>query len=130
MGSFSVQEDSPFGTTLNLESSLYCQRFAEGDAAVLEQKMARDCIKHYAANPLAIVTDFFSSPLRAFRSAAPPGLVLRLALAKARLAVHMLVFGRDKKKAVSVWLEAHELVTSVAVLQCRTTIATMIGDKK
>ncbi len=91
--------------------------------------MARDSIKHYTANPLLIFSDFFSSPLHALRSPAPPALVLRLALAKFRLALHMFFFGRDRKKVVSVWLEAHELVTSVAVLQCRTTIATMVAQK-
>ncbi len=32
VGSFSVQERSPFGSSLNAETLLYCMRFAEGDS--------------------------------------------------------------------------------------------------
>jgi hypothetical protein len=129
VGSYSVQEDSPFGTIRALEASLYCQRFAEGDAAVLEQKMARDHIKHYAKAPWLIVSDVLLLPIRAFSSPAPL-LSIAAGLAKARLALTMLIWGgRDKQRATTLWFESHELVTQVARLQSLLTIQQWIKRK-
>lgn len=85
VGSFSVQEDSPFSTEKNLEASLYCQRFAEGDAAVLEQKMARDHIKHYAKAPWLILSDLFlKTPLTVLKYRRNAALEVKLAISKVR----------------------------------------------
>ncbi len=144
VGSFSVQEESPFSTEINYEASLYCQRFAEGDAAVLEQKMARldqvvlfcffvltkssrDHIKHYAKAPWMIFTDLFvKTPLKLLKTRRDIWLEVELAISKARLALHMLLFGRGRN-ATKVWLEAHKLVERVARLQSQATIKNIIS---
>eukprot|EP01059_Diplonema_ambulator_P032988 TRINITY_DN6715_c0_g2_i1.p1 TRINITY_DN6715_c0_g2~~TRINITY_DN6715_c0_g2_i1.p1 ORF type:complete len:541 (+),score=113.13 TRINITY_DN6715_c0_g2_i1:72-1625(+) len=42
VGSYSLSADSPFGSTNDI---LYCMRFAEGDAHVLQQTLTRESIK-------------------------------------------------------------------------------------
>ena len=63
VGAFAVLEKSPFGSIQNHETSLYCQRFAEGDCAVLEQKMARDCVKQYSKSPLLLLWQVLNIPI-------------------------------------------------------------------
>jgi len=142
VGAFSVQEHSPFGTAQSFETSLYCQRFAEGDCAILEQKMARDSIKHYAKSPIAMVKgetcfisfslifiqfsslDLFRIPLLYARKST--ALEAQLLFAKLMLAGHMMMVSGDKTKA---WLEGHEMVTKVARLQSILSIQQTIEKR-
>jgi len=128
--------------TTESEASLYCQRFAEGDCAILEQKMARDSIKHYAKSPIAMVKgetcfisfslifiqfsslDLFRIPLLYARKST--ALEAQLLFAKLMLAGHMMMVSGDKTKA---WLEGHEMVTKVARLQSILSIQQTIEKR-
>ena len=109
VGAFAVQEHSPFGTRVNFETSLYCQRFAEGDCAILEQKMARDLIKGYAKAPWRMAVDLVQMPRLLFSRR--PLLRVQLAWARILLAGHLMLAGGDLRAS---WLEGHELVENVA----------------
>ena len=59
VGSYSLLRSSPFGTRTDL---LYVFQFAEGDAGILKQKIARDLLTKAAASPTKLAQLVSASP--------------------------------------------------------------------
>jgi acyl-CoA oxidase len=126
VGSFSVLEDSPFGSRLNAEALLYCVRFAEGDSAVLCQKIARDAIKQYQRKWWLLLSDSLRLPVLALVDWTSASLLYY----KLRLAMGMLFYGSIKggggdlkaKRQIFTWLHSHALVNRIAKLTCDIAI--------
>lgn len=134
VGSLSLFQNGPFGSRTDF---LYVFRFAEGDSAVLRQKMARDSLKVMQKSPFfAFVSHFLAStglfmrfgvlhPLLATllggfaKPFTPSPAETRAGLFRSkyywdlmRLACSMI--GVPRRESVKAWLECHSTVERVA----------------
>lgn len=129
IGAFCLLDESPFGPREDYETALYCQRFAEGSSAILEQKMARDCIRHYAGKPWLMLADIGALIPALIKKKKNAWLRIQTVLAQVGLGIHMVQEGGlrpSQEKTMQVWLDAHEKVEKLARLKCQLTIADAI----
>ena len=108
VGAYAVRFDSAFNSEVE---SFYLARFAEGDSAILQQKMARDHVKALRS-PLRLLQTLLAIPLFLFTD-------FQLGVTRAALAVDLVrlalrLQGKSKKEQLATWLRSHSLVEAVA----------------
>lgn len=111
VGAFAIQGHSPF--TSEREAMLYCLRFAEGDSAILLQKIARNKVKRYHRYPASMLTDLLALPLYLARRHAWEHILLT---GHSIWLTLKLLFAKNKNAS---WLQSHELVELIARTQIK-----------
>jgi len=124
VGSLTLLSHGPFGSKNDI---LYVFRFAEGDSAILQQKMVRDSLKSIASLPKLLLA-LGKLPITFLLNQGGVGLQrTQLQWGLIKLAFSML--GVSKDKMVAKWLESHELIETIAKLSARLTIYDSIYNK-
>ena len=116
VGSYSLMKDSPFGSQTDI---LYVFQFAEGDAGILKQKVARDTLT--AAKPLEIVGALATAAKVGGQAKARLTLEQQRDVSLIRLLWRMQRAGQGAKQ-VTTWLESHDDVEALAWGECVLTV--------
>lgn len=117
VGSLSLMSSSPFGSQNDI---LYCFQFAEGDANILKQKIARDCLQALAKNQVAALLLMAKDRL----GLAENSVVQRHHSALVKLA--QVASKARREDRMKVWLNSHPLVEEVASTRCVMVIRNML----
>jgi len=109
VGSYALFEESPWGTKSDI---LYVLRFAEGDSAILQQKMARDAVRSLSGFG-GILRALVSVPFDLIRQKNSEGL-LRAKLTMELVSLGLVMSRTSKNEMVDTWLSRHQLISSIA----------------
>ena len=132
VGSYCLQSDSPFGSRTDI---LYVLRFAEGDTAILKQKMVRDCLKSIQRsmmmNVLLLIIGIPYYFLRHFMlnggDGMRDGLQYKLNLNLLYLVGSMI--GIDRSEYVCKWFESYKVIERIAKLKANLIIHDAVFPK-
>ena len=125
VGSLSLQATGPFGSQTDI---LYVYRFAEGDSAILQQKMTRDALKRIGTLP-GILRELLSLPFQLLANKHGLGSQrIRLSIALVQLAVSMIGLSREDK--MTAWFKSHGLVERVAKMTAMLTIYDAVCERE
>ena len=125
VGSLSLQSTGPFGSQTDI---LYVYRFAEGDSAILQQKMTRDALKRIGSLP-GILRELLSVPFQILTNKHGLGSQrVRLSMALVQMAIAMI--GLSRKDKMKAWFDAHALVERIAKLTAMLTIYDSVCERE
>ena len=123
VGSLSLFEHGPFGSQNDI---LYIFRFAEGDSAILQQKLVRDALKPLRS-PVNLFKILASIPLTLLWNS--DGMGMYRASLNWKLFSLVRKLNVSKSKQVGVWLESHALIKEVAHKKALLTIYDSVKSK-
>jgi len=116
VGSLSLFEHGPFGSKNDL---LYVFRFAEGDSAILQQKLARDAVKKLQS-PIGLLKEALKVPMAILANHNGKG-VYRAQMSMALVSLALKLNG-PKSKMMEKWLESHAVIKDIAHKRALLTI--------
>jgi hypothetical protein len=120
VGALSLQDKGPFGGQTDI---LYVFRFAEGDSAVLRQKMVRDLLGR-AKSPSALVSRTLGLPVVWMKDCGSARTSLHLNVLKL---VSRMAFVPKKAQTVR-WLEEYELIERIANCYAQLTVLDDVAE--
>eukprot|EP00041_Stephanoeca_diplocostata_P001427 m.19969 g.19969 ORF g.19969 m.19969 type:complete len:594 (-) comp11997_c0_seq2:318-2099(-) len=124
VGSLSLQETGPFGTATDI---LYVYRFAEGDSAILQQKLARDALKRVQTVP-GLLAEVAHLPLHWLSNRNGAGAQrIALSVELIRLAVSMIGLTRQQK--MTAWFAKHRQIERIAKLKAMLTVYDTVAHR-
>ena len=112
VGSFALMSHGPFGTAPDL---LYVFQFAEGDSAILRQKIARDLLTQIAKSPAQLM-------LLAWNAFFKPSGSLESKFANTALELVRAMRGTRSNNKLDLWRNAHVLINRLAWIRCVMTV--------
>jgi len=126
VGSYSLMEKSPFGSQTD---TLFVFAFAEGDVAILQQKMTRDLLKKL--NLFGLAKTALSLPYTLLKN--QKGVGIQETMLKLDMVKLGLTMADAKRKShrenpsllINAWLDSHSLVNKIAR---RKSLLTILDD--